>query len=75
MEHRAVDVILEDWRAIERELDAAQSESAMETLQARVLQLRDEYRAALAARVPEAEELRHFALDRPVDDPLRTAEP
>jgi len=59
VEHQAVDVILEEWRAAERDLDTNKNDDiAREALQARVLQLRDEYWAALAARAAEAEELR-----------------
>ena len=59
MEHRAVDVILDEWRAAERDVDTNKEDDvAREALQARVLQLRDEYWAALAARAAEAEELR-----------------
>jgi len=62
MEHRAVDVILDEWRAAERELEANRepeanqdADLAREALQARILQLRDEHRAALAARAAGVE--------------------
>jgi len=55
VEHRAVDVILDEWRAAERDVHTNKEDNvAREALQARVLQLRDEYRAALAARPGES---------------------
>jgi hypothetical protein len=54
---RSVETILEEWRAVERQLDAA-PESERAFLEARVATLREEHRTAVAARSVEAEELR-----------------
>ena len=48
MERRGVPSILEEWRAVERELDVASDDEAREYLQARIAGLRAEYAAALS---------------------------
>ena len=69
MEPRSVQVILTEWRAVERDLDAFDEERDpdpdrdREFLQARIAALRAEHRAALAAREEEAERLRSLRVD------------
>ena len=57
METRAVDEILREWRAAERELEAAPDEDEREDIEARIAALRDEHAAAIAANEATAREL------------------
>lgn len=54
---RSVETILDEWRAVERQLDVA-PETERASLEGRVTALREEHRVAVAARSGEAEELR-----------------
>ena len=56
MEPRTVDRILEEWRAAERELEAA-PETARLAIQARIHELREEHRVAIEDRASVAMEL------------------
>ena len=56
MDTRSIDSILDDWRAAERELEAA-PDDARPVASARVDQLREEYRAAMAGREGVVREL------------------
>jgi hypothetical protein len=56
LETRAVDEILSEWRAAERELETA-SDAELEDIAARIAALRDEYGAAFAANAAAAKEL------------------
>ena len=56
MDPRAIDVILDDWRAAERELETS-PDDARAAVGARVDQFRDEYRAAMADREAIVREL------------------
>jgi hypothetical protein len=56
MEPRTVDRILEEWRAAEREFEAA-PETARLVIQARIDELREEHRVAIEDRSSVATEL------------------
>ena len=56
MELRTVEHIIEEWRAAERELEAA-SGTARLAIQARIDELREEHRVAIEARASVATEL------------------
>jgi hypothetical protein len=56
METRSVDSILSDWRTLERELETA-SDDELPAIQARIDQLREEYRQAIHDREAMAHEL------------------
>jgi len=53
MEPRTVEHILEDWRAAERDLEAA-PETARLAIQARIDELREEHRVAIEDRASVA---------------------
>jgi hypothetical protein len=50
---RTVELILSEWRATERQLDAATNDETREALQARIAELADEHRHAVDDRLPD----------------------
>ena len=60
MERRGIRSILEEWRAAERELDAATDDDIREYLHARIAALHAEHHAALGKRFEEADVVGHL---------------
>jgi len=59
---RKVDRIIEEWRQLEREHDAAADDEAREELEARIAERAQEHRAAFEHRLGEDEPPEHGLL-------------